>query len=106
MQLKKVAALLWGICAAAPALSTALLVRKLPYPRFSLLSVEQTIGNQIWAVGTFYSSRGSSKRGYYFTYFLLYSAHHYSIPNSLTSPKDWRRVKLQERSRNRGQGSK
>src|SRR6218665_1184761 len=56
--------------------------------------------------GAFCSSRGSSKMGYYFTYFLLHSAHHYPIPYSLTSPKDWRRVKLQERSRNRGQGSK
>src|SRR6218665_3650081 len=48
---------------------------------------------------TFCGSRGSSKRRYYFTYFLLYSAHHYPIPYSLTSPKDWRRVKLQERER-------
>src|SRR6218665_818616 len=40
---------------------------------------------------TFCGSRGSSKRRYYFTYFLLYSAHHYPIPYSLTSPKDWRR---------------
>src|SRR6218665_4218142 len=36
----------------------------------------------------------------------MYSAHHYPIPYSLTSPKDWRRVELQERSRSRGQGSK
>src|SRR6218665_3670405 len=98
---------LWGIWARTPALSTALLVRKLLNPRLAVFSVEQTIGNQIYRqAGAFYSSRGSSKRRYYFTYFLLYSAHHYSIPNSLTSPKDWRSVKLQERSRNRGQGSK
>src|SRR6218665_1965487 len=37
---------MWGICAATPALSTALLVRKLLNPRLAVFSVEQTIGNQ------------------------------------------------------------
>src|SRR6218665_324357 len=100
---------MWWIWILTPALSTALLARKLPSPRFSLFSVEQTIGNQFYRqLGAFCSSRGSSKSGYYFTYFLMYSAHHYPIPYSFTSPKDWRRVKFQERERvrNKGQGSK
>src|SRR6218665_2051154 len=65
-----------------------------PWNRQSAISSRQ--------VGTFFSSRGSSKRGFYFTYYLLYSAHHYPIPYSFTSPEDWRRVKFQERVRNRG----
>src|SRR6218665_3184051 len=37
---------LWGIWARTPALSTALLVRKLLKPRLAVFSVERTIGNQ------------------------------------------------------------
>src|SRR6218665_1521572 len=39
--------ILWGIWARTPALSTALLVRKLPNPRLAAFSVEPTNGNQI-----------------------------------------------------------
>src|SRR6218665_2499658 len=48
---EKVSVVLWGIWARTPALSTALLVRKLLNPRLAVFSVEQTNGNQIWAVG-------------------------------------------------------
>jgi len=54
--------LLWGIWVLTPALSTPLLARKLPSPRLTVFSVEQTIAISSRQLGAFCSSRGSSKR--------------------------------------------
>src|SRR6218665_2273893 len=98
--------LVWGIWVLTQALSTALLARKLPSPRFPCFPWNRQSAISSRQLGAFCSSRGSSKRGYYFTYLLLYSAHHYPISYVFTSPKDWRRVKFQEGVRNGSQGSK
>src|SRR6218665_3836596 len=90
--------LVWGIWVLTQALSTALLARKLPSPRFPCFPWNRQSEISSKQLGAFCSSRGSSKRGYYFTYFLLYSAHHYPISFSFTSPKDWRRVNVPRES--------